>query len=131
MTSNHRRHRSARCVAALFLGLAVGMQAGATEESAREFIARINAELAALRLEVATASWVQATYITPDTNFLAAKANEKLLAFNSRAIAESARYLGQELDTDTARQLALLRPRRHVAGARRCRQARRARHPCH
>jgi peptidyl-dipeptidase A len=109
MTSNHRRHRSARCVAALFLGLAVGMQAGATEESAREFIARINAELAALRLEVATASWVQATYITPDTNFLAAKANEKLLAFNSRAIAESARYLGQELDTDTARQLALLR----------------------
>lgn len=108
MTSSHRRHRSARCVAALVLGLA-GMQTGATDEGAREFIARINTELAELRLEVAAASWVQATYITPDTNFLAARANEKLLAFNSRVIAESARYLGQELDTDTARQLALLR----------------------
>ncbi len=106
MTSSHRR---TRIVAVLVLGLAAGMPAGATEESAREFIARINAELAELRLEVARASWVQATYITPDTNFLAAKANEKLLEFNSRAIAESARYLGQELDTDTARQLALLR----------------------
>lgn len=81
----------------------------AAEESAQEFIARVNQEIAALRLETATASWVQATYITPDTSFLAARASEKALAFTSRAIAESARYLGQELDPDTARQLMLLR----------------------
>jgi peptidyl-dipeptidase A len=81
----------------------------AAEESAREFIARVNQEIAALRLETATAFWVQATYITPDTSFLAARASEKALAFTSRAIAESARYLGQELDPDTARQLMLLR----------------------
>lgn len=81
----------------------------AAEESAQEFIARVNKEIAALRLEHATASWVQATYITPDTSFLAARASEKALAFTSRAIAESARYVGQELDPDTARQLMLLR----------------------
>jgi peptidyl-dipeptidase A len=81
----------------------------ADDESAQEFIARINQEIAALRLETATASWVQATYITPDTSFLAAKASEKALAFTSRTIAESARYLGEELDPDTARQLMLLR----------------------
>lgn len=83
--------------------------AGEGAESAEEFIARVNYELAELRVEAAKAFWVQSTYITPDTNFLAARASEKILAFNSRAIAESSRYIGEELDPDTARQLELLR----------------------
>jgi peptidyl-dipeptidase A len=100
--------RSASFCATLLLLLALG-PARAAEETADEFLARINAEFTELRLEVAKAFWVQSTYITPDTSYLAAKANEKLLAFTSRAISESTRFIGQELDPDTARQLELLR----------------------
>ncbi len=78
-------------------------------ETAPEFVARINRDIAELGRETGKAFWVQATYITPDTNFLAAKASEKLLAFNSRAVEESKRYIGQDLDPDTRRQLQLLR----------------------
>lgn len=81
----------------------------APAETAPEFVARINDEIADLGRETGKAFWVQATYITPDTNFLAAKANEKWLAFNSRAVEESKQYVGQELDAETARQLGLLR----------------------
>jgi peptidyl-dipeptidase A len=107
--------RAAAFLTVLILGFAPAGEtraAGAAdddEETAQQFVARINAELAELRFEVATAYWVQSTYITPDTNFLAAKASEKMLAFNSRAVAESARYLDLEMDRDTARQLELIR----------------------
>lgn len=83
--------------------------AAAGGETAQQFVARVNREIAALNRETGKAFWVQATYITPDTNFLAARASEKTLAFNSRAVRESTRYLGQELDPDTERQLKLLR----------------------
>ena len=83
--------------------------AAAGGETAQQFVARVNREIAALNRETGKAFWVQATYITPDTNFLAARASEKTLAFNSRAVRESTRYLGQELDPDTDRQLKLLR----------------------
>lgn len=81
----------------------------ASEETAQEFVARINAEMAELRRETAAAFWVQATYITEDTSLLAARASEKLLAFASRAVQESMRYDLHDLDPDTARQLQLLR----------------------
>jgi len=100
-----------RC--ALFCATLVCLLAGTTslaaEETAEEFLARVNAELAELQLEVAKAFWVQSTYITPDTSFLAAKAHEKLLAFTSRVIGESKRFIGHDVDPDTARQLELLR----------------------
>jgi peptidyl-dipeptidase A len=108
-----------RRVAPFFAILALAVAAGApayavptsaaAEETAQQFVARVNSELAELRREVAIAYWVQSTYITPDTHFLAARASEKALAFTSRAIAESARFLGLDLDPDTARQLELLR----------------------
>lgn len=112
MTRIFRAHRSILVLATL-AGLLASAPARAADasaaETAEEFLARINAEFTELRLEVAKAFWVQSTYITPDTGFLAAKANEKLLAFTSRAIAESTRFIGQDLDPDTARQLDLLR----------------------
>ncbi|HRP34733.1 MAG TPA: M2 family metallopeptidase [Gammaproteobacteria bacterium] len=112
MTRNFRAHRSILVLATL-AGLLASAPVRATDagttETAEEFLARLNVEFTELRLEVAKAFWVQSTYITPDTGFLAAKANEKLLAFTSRAIAESTRFIGQDLDPDTARQLDLLR----------------------
>ena len=101
--------RRSKLVLTMIACLLAWAPARAAEETAEEFLARINAEFTELRIEVAKAFWVQSTYITPDTSYLAAKANEKLLAFTSRAIGESTRFIGQDLDPDTARQLELLR----------------------
>lgn len=123
MIDDRLLRRSAPLYAALALGLAacaqppVGAPANAVttpeqaapKETAQEFVERINAEMADLRRETAAAFWVQSTYITGDTSFLAARASEKLLAFASRAVRDSMRYEGQDLDPDTARQLRLLR----------------------
>jgi peptidyl-dipeptidase A len=81
----------------------------APAETAEQFVARINAELVELQREAGKAFWVQSTYITGDTTYLAAKASERMLAFHGRAVQESRRYQGQPLDGDTARQLARLR----------------------
>jgi peptidyl-dipeptidase A len=93
--------------------LATGSDAAAADpvpaETAPEFVARINDEIAELGRETGKAFWVQATYITRDTNFLAARASEQWLAFNSRAVEESKRYVGQPLDPETERQMNLLR----------------------
>ena len=56
----------------------------AVEETADEFVARVNDELVDLFKEVGAALWVRATYITPDTAIVAAKTQERLLEFQSR-----------------------------------------------
>ena len=43
------------------------------DETADEFVARANRELTDIGTEYAQASWVQLTYITPDTEALSAK----------------------------------------------------------
>jgi peptidyl-dipeptidase A len=112
MISNIIRARAPAFVALVLLTVGAEEAHAApapADETGQQFVARINAELAELRIEVAKAFWVQSTYITPDTTFLAARASEKMLAFMSRAITQSSRFIGQELDPDTARQLELLR----------------------
>ena len=46
------------------------------EETAAEFVARINDELAELTREIGAADWVRSTYITEDTAILAARSEE-------------------------------------------------------
>ncbi len=79
------------------------------EESADEFVARINAELDELGTEVAAANWVRSTYLTEDTAILASAAAEKYLAWHGRSVADSRQYEGQELSAETARALKLLK----------------------
>ena len=80
----------------------------ALQESAPAFVARLNQELGALSDERNAADWVQSTYITGDTQLLHARANERYLAYFSRAAKQARQYEGQTLDTATARSLALL-----------------------
>ena len=80
-----------------------------TTEEAKQWIARVNVELKDLWHRQATAEWIKSTYITPDTEQNAAWANEAVMAFLTKAIQESTRFDGLELDPDTARQLHLLR----------------------
>jgi peptidyl-dipeptidase A len=82
--------------------------AGKTE-SADEFVARVNQQLLELSEVTEAAGFVQATYITPDTELLNSRVNEPYLEFVSKAAEESRRYDGQQLSTDTARAIKLLK----------------------
>jgi peptidyl-dipeptidase A len=80
-----------------------------TEETSAAFVERIEREMGELARESAAAAWVQSTYITQDTQTLNARANERYLAGFSRAVEESRRHEGAELDARTARALKLLK----------------------
>jgi peptidyl-dipeptidase A len=72
------------------------------------FVARTNDELRRLQVRASTAEWIKSTYITDDTERMAALANEELLGFTSRAIKESARFRGVPASADDQRMLYLL-----------------------
>jgi peptidyl-dipeptidase A len=81
-----------------------------TAAEARAFAARANDELKRLWTRAQTSDWVRQTYITDDTEKLAAWANEEVMAWLSVAIPEAARLAqAPGLDPDTARTLGLLR----------------------
>ena len=92
----------------LIAALAVFAQ-DAKQESADEFVKRLNKDFTALSIEGNKAAWTQATYINDDTEWLNAKANERYLAYFSQAVEQSKRYLGQTLSKNTARALDILR----------------------
>jgi peptidyl-dipeptidase A len=52
----------------------------ATLQEARTFLEAVEARLLAASVEAGRASWVQSTYITDDTEILAAQANERMIA---------------------------------------------------
>ncbi len=81
----------------------------ASPAAADEFIASVNAEALELNQRQAKLEWVKATYITPDTEALAAEGNAEVLAFNSRVIGQSKRFDGLELQGATARALKLIK----------------------
>ncbi len=83
--------------------------AAPTAADADAFVRETNAELRRRTEDADHAAWVKATYITPDSEFLDAKAREAMLEFLTRAIKESARFAGVPLAPDTARALYLLR----------------------
>ena len=80
-----------------------------TAADADEFVARVNDELRELGNRQAQLEWVKATYITPDTEALAAAGNENVLAFNSRTIQQSRQYDGLALQGATARAIKLIK----------------------
>ena len=80
-----------------------------TLADAQSFVAKTNDELNALWTQAARVEWVMNTYITYDTELLAAKANEDVLAYTSGAIQESAAFDDLTLDEETERQIRLLK----------------------
>ena len=80
-----------------------------TAEEARAFIADVEAKADAMNTENSRLAWVQATYITPDTEALLAKASERANAQQLEWARQAARFDGLELDYDTARKLRLLK----------------------
>ena len=79
-----------------------------TSETAKQFVARIQAEGALLEEESSAAQWVRNTYITPDTAILARKAGERSLAFQSSMVKQAKQFRDADMDTETARAIELI-----------------------
>ncbi len=62
------------------------------DETADEFVARINSELKEINKELGAAQWVRVTYINEDTAILNSLANERHAEWHSRSVAESLNY---------------------------------------
>ncbi|HEU4773224.1 MAG TPA: M2 family metallopeptidase [Lysobacter sp.] len=78
-------------------------------ENADQFIARVNNELKAMYPELTKPQWLSSTYINEDTEFLAAKANERYLSQLNRWIEQAKRFEGQSMTPATARAIHLLK----------------------
>ncbi len=76
--------------------------------SADEFIAQVNGDLVPILRELAAAQWTQATNITPDTQILSARSNDRYLEFLGAAIEKSKAYANTEASPATRRALHLL-----------------------
>ncbi len=81
-----------------------------TVEEAESFVARSEQQLAELGQYAERVAWVQANFITYDTEMLSAMASENLTAAQVSIAAEAARYSNLAgLDEVTARKLDILR----------------------
>ncbi|MBS1822118.1 MAG: M2 family metallopeptidase [Acidobacteria bacterium] len=80
-----------------------------TVAEARAFLDRAEADLLTLSNEAQRAAWVQETYITDDTEALAAKANERLLTRTNEIVIAARRFKGLKMPADMERKFMLLR----------------------
>ena len=78
-------------------------------ENADAFVERLNSELAELSREQAAAGFAYATFINPDTEFLNAKANERVLEYFSGAVERAKAYKPEQLSPTAARTIQLLK----------------------
>lgn len=79
------------------------------KETADEFVARVNKDLQQRGHENAMAAWVQQTYITPDTEQLSAKSEERVLEYYPKAVKESQAYQGMDISPESRRAMMLLK----------------------
>ncbi|MCP4600087.1 MAG: M2 family metallopeptidase [Proteobacteria bacterium] len=80
-----------------------------TAREAETFMDELEAELLRLWTAHSRAKWVKRTYITHDTNILAARAREAVMEFVGRKVEESKRFDGLELNETLARKFKLLK----------------------
>jgi peptidyl-dipeptidase A len=81
----------------------------ATAGDARTFLTQANRELLRLVTDANRAGWVQVTYITPDTEVLAARANEVLVQAITRYAKDARRFDGVTLPALERRQMDVLK----------------------
>jgi len=80
-----------------------------TAEEARQFVEAAEKRLLKLWIAAGRASWVQQTFITDDTEEMAAEADEAVKAATAELAAEARRYEGMKLPEDLARKLKLIK----------------------
>jgi peptidyl-dipeptidase A len=98
---------AATLIAAPTLAYAAGKKL--TPAEAKAFVQKTNDDLKRLFAEAARAEWIKNTYITDDTEALAAQAGEKVMLAQAAAIKDAASIDATTVDPDTARALLLLK----------------------
>ena len=81
----------------------------ATVAGARQFIERAEQRLLELWIEAERADWVQSNFITPDTERIAADAQQAVIAATMELAAEATRFDRLELPDELARKMRLLK----------------------
>ena len=84
-------------------------EAGPANETADEFIARVNNEFRDSYAELSAAQWISSTYINDDSELVAAKANARWLTQLNGWIEQARRFEGQPMSPATARSISLLK----------------------
>jgi peptidyl-dipeptidase A len=101
--------RTLRLSAALALFAAGLFAAQPTVQEAKKFLDDAEKKLLVLGNEAGQASWIQSTYITDDTEAIAAKANERAIAESVRLAKAATRFDRLKLPPDMARKMMLLK----------------------
>ena len=99
-------------VGALALSVAIDAQSppkGTSSADAKAFLAQVERDLDRLGLAANRAGWVQATFITHDTEALAAQANEAYVGATTRFAKDAAGFQKAQVTPSERRQLELLR----------------------
>jgi peptidyl-dipeptidase A len=82
---------------------------GPSEADAKAFLDAAETKLLALSVDASRADWVRSTYITGDTEILAAKADERQIAATVDLAKQSTRFDKLSLPADLARKMKLLK----------------------
>jgi peptidyl-dipeptidase A len=107
---------------ALFFLLSVGLalmsctdnpnalsSSGSPKDEAEKFLADAEKRLLDLNIKAGRADWVKSTFITDDTETLAAEANENLIAATTELAEQSRKYENVDLSPEAKRKLKLLK----------------------
>ncbi|MGD0500576.1 MAG: M2 family metallopeptidase [Bryobacteraceae bacterium] len=96
----------------LWVSALAGLAAAAappTPQEARRFINDAEKKLLVLNIDASRADWIKDTYITDDTEAVAAKIDERAIAATVDYAKKSTRFDGLKLDSETARKIKLLK----------------------
>ncbi len=107
---------------ALFFLLSVGLalmsctdnpnalsSSGSPKDEAEKFLADAEKRLLDLNIKAGRADWVKSTFITDDTELIAAEANENLIAATTELAEQSRKYENLDLSPEAKRKLKLLK----------------------
>ncbi len=84
-------------------------QKTASFEEAKAFLEVAETRLIAVSVEAGRASWVQSTYITEDTEILAAQANERMIHAAAELAKKAKKFDELQLPSDMTRKMKLLK----------------------
>ncbi|HYU32329.1 MAG TPA: M2 family metallopeptidase [Thermoanaerobaculia bacterium] len=104
-----RSRRTLLAAGALALMIGAAPARAQTVEEAKKLIEGAEARLRELSVNQQRASWVQSTYITPDTEAISAQATEALTAAGVEYAKAAARFDGVKLPDDLRRRMNLLK----------------------
>jgi peptidyl-dipeptidase A len=82
---------------------------GGSATEAERFIADVEKRLLDLNIKAARADWVKSTFITDDTEALAAEANENVIAATTELAEQARRYENVDASPEVKRKLKLLK----------------------